>query len=807
LTVILSLGLGIGANTAIFSLLHQAILESLPVAHPEELAIPTSPADLKNGRSSSNQAGHQDHIFSYPAFRALEQHPAGVSSIAGFRRLAANLAFRNQTIHGSAVVVSGSYFSLLGVRPEIGRLITPADDVSGAPNPVAVLSYNYWSGPLGAQPDALNQPVHVNGHVFTIVGVAPRGFNGITFGDQPDVFVPLASKPLLTAGWDGTGRYDDYWLYLVARRKPGYSLKRSEDEMNGVYRGIMDIQAATAKGDAKYIAQLRGSKLSLEDGSRGNSELRESTRTPLFILIGATAMVLLIAMANAANLLIARSAQRRKELAIRAAIGASSSELMSQLLTEAMLLAAGGALAGFLIASYTLDFLAPQMGKGDGPVDFLSTRLEWPILLYGVGLAFITGLACGLYPAWDAARSSAASTLKDLAAASPARRISRVRRALVCAQVMVSAALLIPTGLFLKSLVNLMHVDLGFKTSNVVQFAVEPEMNGYSFDACRAMFERAEKELAAIPGVTQATATTIPLIEGDRWGNTLTIPGLKLDNMNALVNEVSPNFFSAMGVPLIAGRTFTDSDNLAGPLVAIVNEQFVKHFYNGRNALGQQFSVDKDLITIVGVAKNSHYSTVKEEAEPVYFTPWRQDKKNGGIEFYLRSALPVDQTLAQVRRVMRSIDSNLPLEDVATLDATVAQSTKNERLILQLSGAFAVLATGLAMLGLYGVMAFSVARRTREIGIRLALGADPASIRTLVLREMLWILGIGLSVGVPSALALGRLTESQLYGVKAFDWAVLTAACVVLAATAFAAAFVPANRAAGVSPTVALRYE
>ncbi len=808
LTVALSLGLGIGANTAIFSLLHQAILASLPVAHPEELALPTSRAD-KNGRVSTGDAGHADHVFSYPVFRALELHPEGIAGIAAFRKLSANLAFRGQTVHGDAMVVSGRYFSLLGVQPEIGRILTPADDVTGAGNPVAVLSYNYWSGPLGAQPDALNQPIRVNGQVFTIVGVAPRGFNGITFGDQPGVFVPLALKPLLTPGWNGTDRYDDYWLYLVARRKPGYTLKQSRDALNGVFRGVLELQASTLHMDAKAAGELLASKLELQDGSRGNSNLRDDTRTPILILIGATAMVLLIAMANTANLLLARSAQRRKELAIRAAIGASRGELMAQLLTEALLLAAGGALAGLAIASFTLRFLVAQMGDGNSPVQFLTTQLEWPVLLYGAGLALLTGLVCGLYPAWDAARTSAAATIKDAAGqASAGRGVSRARRGLVCMQVTISAALLIPTGLFLKSLVNLMGVDLGFKTDRVVTFAISPEMNGYSFDACRALLARAESELAAIPGVTAATDANVALIAGDNWGNSLTIPGLKLPNMNAKVNEVGPGFFADMGIPLMAGREFTESDNIAAAHVAVVNQEFVKHFYNGRNALGQQFRVDDDLpMTIVGVARNSHYSAVKEETSPVYYAPWRQDKQLGGLTFYLRSGLPVDQTMAQARRVIRSIDANLPLEDLRTLDAQVAQSTRNERLILQLSGAFAVLATALAMLGLYGVMAFSVTRRTREIGIRLALGAKPASIRGLVMREMLWILGIGLAVGIPAALALGRLTESQLYGVKAFDWLVLAGACFVLAVTAIAAAFLPASRAARVSPTVALRYE
>lgn len=547
----------------------------------------------------------------------------------------------------------------------------------------------------------------------------------------------------------------------------------------------------------------------MQDGSRGNSGLRDDSRTPILILIGATAMVLLIAMANAANLLLARSAQRRRELAIRAAMGASRGELMAQFLTESMLLAAGGALAGFAIASLTLDFLVAQMGSGDSAVSFLTTHLDGLVLLYGIGLALVTGLACGLYPAWDAARTPASATLKAAAGqVSSGRSVSRVRRALVCAQVTISAALLIPTGLFLKSLVNLLHVDLGLRSDHVITFAISPEMNGYSFEACRALLARAESELAAIPGVTGATDAMVGVIGGSRWGNGVTIPGMGRENTHSWYNEIGPGFFAKMGIPLLTGREFTESDNMAGDRVTIVNQEFVNRFYKGRNPVGTQFHVGKDrVMTIVGIVKNSHYAEVKEDRYPVYYVPWRQDPQLGGMSFYLRTALPPDQTIAQTRRVMRSIDANLPLEELGALDERVGRSIRSERLILQLSAAFAILATALAMLGLYGVMAFSVTRRTREIGIRIALGAKPAAVRAMVMREMLWILGIGLTLGMPAAYALGKVTESQLYGVKAFDAMVLAGAALALTITAVAAAYVPAERAARVNPITALRYE
>ena len=499
LAVVLSLGLGIGANTAIFSLLHQVLLAALPAPHPEELALLSSPPDFKSGRTSTGKAGDMEYVFNYPVFRRLEERAQGVTGVAAFRTLDANLAYRNQTVHGSVMVVSGRYFPVLGVRPAIGRTLLPSDDVHGAGNPVAVIGYGYWRDKLGGEADVLNRNIRINGRNLTIVGVAPPGFNGITLGEQPDAYVPLALKPLLTPGWNGTDRYDDYWLYLFARCKAGVTLKQAEAALNSVYRGVIEPQAAAVHYGPK-TARLLNSKLTLKDGLRGNSSLRDDSRTPILILTGATIMVLLIAMANAANLMLARSAQRRRELAIRAAMGASRAELMAQILTEALLLAAGGAIAGLAVGAATLQFLVAQMGSGDAPVYFLTTTLEWPVLLYGAGLALLTGLLFGLYPAWEAARTAPASTLKNEAGqTSGARGVARVRRALVCTQVMVSAALLIPMGLFLKSLINLMRVDLGMRTQNVVAFAISPEMNGYSFEACHALFARVEAELAAIP--------------------------------------------------------------------------------------------------------------------------------------------------------------------------------------------------------------------------------------------------------------------------------------------------------------------
>ena len=810
LVVILSVGLGIGANTAIFSLLHQIILDSLPVQHPEELVVLTAPAEFKGGSSRTDDSGGMEHIFSYPLFRELEKHPQGFTAVAAFRSLGANVSFQKQTLPTGILIVSGGYFPTLGVKPLLGRIIEPSDD-TGTGNPVAVLSYGYWTDHLGGETSVLNQPIKVNGQVFTIIGVAPRNFTSTTLGQEPSVFVPLIFKPLLTPNWNGTDRWNDYYLYLFARLKPGVSHAQAEGALNSVYAGLLELQAQKPGFFyQKKRDRFLHSKLALQDGSHGQSSMRTEAKTPLIILMSATAMVLLIAMANAANLLLARSAQRRREMAIRAAMGAGQGDLMSQMLAEALLLAMAGGITGLGFAAITSKILLAQLA-GDGPIHFLSASLEWPVLLYGLGLSAITGLLFGLYPAWEAARASLATTLKDESGQSSGTKgTARVRKVLVCAQVTISLVLLIPTGLFLKSLVNLVHVDLGMRTENLIGFSVSPALNGYKAEQTRALFERIEGELAAIPGARNVSAAMVPLISGSNWGTDIRVEGAKpTDNdTNARYNELGPGFFGKLGIPLIAGREFTESDTAAGPKVAIVNETFVKRFLAGLSPVGSRFFYNgPPAAEIVGVVKDSHYSGVKQKPPAMFYTPWRQDKELNSLEFYVRSALPERQMVPQVRRVLASIDPDLPPENLRTLDEQIGKNIQTDRLVLQLAATFAILATVLAMLGLYGVMAHSVTRRTREIGIRMALGAGPHRIRGMVLRELGWILGIGLVTGVPAALALSKYTRSQLFGVEAFDLVVVAGAVAALALTAVAAAYLPVRRASRVNPLDALRYE
>ncbi|HBY61180.1 MAG TPA: hypothetical protein DEH78_15265 [Solibacterales bacterium] len=813
LVVVLSLGLGIGANTAIFSLLYQMVLRTLPVERPEELVLIKSPGEFKSGRTSTNNAGQMDSVFNYRTFRELEKRPEGLTGIAAFRSLPANLSFRGQTVDGSVMVVSGGYFSTLLVKPVAGRLIDREDDVHGAGQQVAVLAHGYWQSQLGGRRDVLNQAIRVNGHMFTVVGIAPPRFTGTVLGDSPDVFVPMSSKPLMTPNWNGTDRWSDYWIYMAGRLKPGVTREAAQAALNGTYAGLVEEAVGEVKQwPAKRVERFRQSRLTLEPGEKGQSSVRRSTETPLKILLAATLLVLLIAVANTANLLLARGAQRRKEVSIRTALGAGRGEIMGQMLTEAMLLSLAGGAAGLLLASWTMTLFVNVLSQGRGTEE-LTAAIEWPVLLFALGASIASGLLAGLYPAWEASRSTLATTLRNEAGqVSSNLSAANVRKALVCAQVVVSALLLIPTGLFLKSLVNVLRVDLGLDTENVYTFRISPELSGYQPAQSKALFERTESELAAIPGVTAVTGSLVPLIAGSNWGNDLNVEGAPKDNnfdRNSRFNLVGAGFFSKMGIPLVSGREFEERDNAAGPKVAVVSERFAKHFFGNRNPLGRKFGLggDPPTIEIAGVVKDSKYSSVKEESPILYYLPWRQSESTGTLAFYVRSALPSEQAVEQIRRTMKRLDADLPLEDFRTFDEQIRINIRSDRMVLQLAGSFAVLATVLAMLGLYGVMAYSVTRRTREIGIRLALGAPLASIRGMVMREVLLILAGGLAIGVPGAIALARLVESELYGVKSFDAAVVAGAVAALAVAALMAGFAPARRAARIEPTVALRYE
>ncbi|PYQ87369.1 MAG: multidrug ABC transporter substrate-binding protein [Acidobacteria bacterium] len=817
IVAIVSLALGIGANAAIFSLFNQMLLQPLPVAEPNRLVNLLVPGP-KPGSQSCNQAstrGNCDDVLSYPMFRDLEREQQVFAGLAAHRLVSANIAYGGQTVNGDLLLVSGSYFGVLGIQPAVGRLIGPGDDRIIGESPVVVLSHGFWTTRFAADRGLLNQTMIVNGQAMTIVGVAPRGFTGTTIGAEPKVFVPVTLRKPVNPWSERMDNRRNYFLYVFGRLKPGVSIDQARASLDPQYRAIVnDVEATLQTGmSPQTLARFKTKPILLEPGARGQSAIPNTARPSLRLLLGVTAFVLIIACANIANLLLARSAARAGEMAVRLSIGASRGRLVFQLLTESLLLAVLGGIAGMFVAQWTLDLIASLLPN------FAATTLDFHVdrtaMLFGAALTIGTGLLFGLFPAIHSTRPDLVSSLKGQAGQpSGARAAARFRTSLATAQIALSMALLVSAGLFTKSLMNVSRVDLGVKVDNVIMFGLSPELNGYTPARTKQLFERLEEELAALPGVNGVTSALVPLLGGSNWGNDVAVEGFPAGpdtDTNSRFNEVGPDYFRTLGVPLIAGREFRRADGAGAPKVAIVNEAFAKKFNLGRDAVGRRIGNrgDKEGLDtqIVGLVQNAKYSEVKREVPPLFFRPYRQDDRLGNITFYVRTSLDPEQFLPNVPKVVAKLDANLPVEDLRTMPQQIRQNVFLDRMISVLSAAFAGLATLLAAIGLYGVLAYTVSQRTREIGLRMALGAAPSRVRGMVLRQVGVMTIVGGVIGLTAAIWLGRLAQSLLFEMKGYDPVVLVSAAAALSVVALGAGFVPAHRASQVDPMQALRYE
>jgi predicted permease len=812
---IVSLALGIGANAAIFSCFNQMLLAALPVPHPEELVNLSAPGP-KPGSQSCNQAGDCDEVFSYAMFRDLQRVQNVFTGIAAHRLFGANLSYQGQTLNGEGLMVSGSYFPVLEVTPALGRMIAPTDDQAVGESKVAVLSHAYWSTRFASDPNVLNQTLIVNGQTLTIVGVAPRGFEGTTLGSRPQVFVPITLRGVMEPGFTRWANRQAYWAYLFARLRPGVTLDTARATINPQYHAIVnDVEAPLQKGMSdQTMKRFRSKELGVTAGGRGQSSVPKQAATPLKMLLGVTAFVLIIACANIANLLLARSAARAGEMAIRLSIGAGRWQLVRQLLTESLLLAILGGIAGIFVAHWTLALITSLLPAQ--VQETLTFRIDTPVLLFAAALTLGTGILFGLFPALHSTRPDLLSTLKGQSGQpSGARGAARFRLALATAQIALSMALLAAAGFFVKSLLNVSRVDLGVKTENMITFGVSPELNGYTPERTRVFFERLEERLASTPGATGVTVSLVPLLAGSNWGNDVAVQGFQAGpdtDSNSRFNEVGAGYFRTLGIPLIAGREFTPADGPGSPKVAIVNEEFVKKFNLGREAVGKLIGSGRGNgskldTTIVGVVQNAKYSEVKQKIPPLFFRPYRQDDQLGSASFYVRTAGDPSAFASTVTGVVKGLDPNLPLENLKTLTQQVRDNTFLDRMMSTLSAAFAILATLLAAVGLYGVLAYTVSQRTREIGLRMALGAAPRHGRGMVMTQVGWMVLVGGVVGIAAAYLLGRGAETILYQLKGWDPAVLATSAVLLAIVATSAGLIPAQRASRVDPMTALRHE
>jgi predicted permease len=808
---ILSLALGIGANAAIYSLFNQMLLAPLPVVHPAQL-VNFGGNSVNPGSQSCGGAGDCDEVFSYQMFRDLEARPGPFTSVAAHVIFDANIAFRGQTLSSSGELVSGSYFPTLGVKPALGRVFGVNDDKTIGGDAVAVLSHSFWQTHLGADPAVVGQPIVVNGQTFTIIGIAAAGFEGTTLGNQPDLYVPLTMRAAMLSGWKGFDNRRWYWAYLFARLKPGVSIAQAQVQENVLYHSIINnVEAPLQKGlSATTLARFKAKTLTLADGRRGQSSLHQQTKTPLLLLFGITLIVLAIACANIANLLLARAANRSLEMAVRLSLGGTRGQLLTQLLTESVLLAVLGGVAGLAVAYATLKGIVALL-----PGDVATTMhfgLSGAAILFAGALSMLTGLLFGLFPALHSTRPDLVTTLRDNSGkTSSTRGATRFRTSLVTAQIALSMALLVSAGLFIKSLAKVSRVDLGIQTDGITTFSVSPLLNGYKSAQSEQLFAQIEDQIGSLPGVRGIAAARVPLLAGNNWGNDVSVQGFTKTpdtDANARFNAVGPDYFKLLGVPILSGREFTRSDVVGSPNVALVNETFAKKFGLGKNAVGKMMGEGDSLnVQIVGLVKDAKYSAVKQVIPPVFFLPYKQDSTIGSLSFYVRSALPPQTLMPEIRAVITKLDRNLPIEDFKTLPQQIRDNVYLDRMISTLSAAFAALATLLAAIGLYGVLAYSVVQRTKEIGVRMALGAESSHILLMVLGQVALMTLVGAAIGAAGAYGIGRGAASLLYEMQGHDPVVMVVSAVLLALVALAAGAIPAIRAARVDPMHALRYE
>jgi predicted permease len=807
---VVSLALGIGANTAIFSLLDQVVLRSLPVRDPQSLVLLHTRYNAPGSSSSDNN----ESVFSYPMYRDLRDRDPAFSALVARMSGGVRLAYQGATESASAEMVSGNFFQALGVGAAMGRVIAPQDDGPPGAHPVIVLSHSYWSSHFGNRPAILNQTFAVNGHPMVAIGVAEARFHGIMPGDTPDFFVPIAMQREILPTLDALADRRMRWLNLLARLKPGIGIRQAQAATDVTYRAILqtELPAMGRMSSDRDRDEFLNHPAELRPAAQGVGDLRERWQKPLVALMTLVALVLLIACFNVASLMLARAAGRRREIAIRVALGAGRGVLLKQLLLEGIIVALGGAALGLAVAYWSTAAMVKVLPTEYGA--WLETGFSVPMLAFNFAVAAGCGLLFGLIPALEGARANLAATLKDLSQAVASGGSARFRKALVIGQLALSLLLVAGAGLFGGSLANLLHLNLGFRSQRLVTFTVNATLTRPKTADAVAFYRDLQTRLASLPGVTGVAAAIGGPLSGSDRGNNLTIEGYQAapdELVGSSVVAVGPGFFRALSIPLRAGREFTGRDDAAAPKTVLVNEAFARRYFAGRNPVGRHLMfgggshpvLDRE---IVGVAADSR-TEVRTPPKITVYMPYAQWVKPERLMFYLRTAGDQTRLAGDIRRVVREADPNLPIATIQPLEVRIRERLYTDRLIAMLSTAFGVLATLLAAIGLYGVIAYAVTRRTSEIGIRMALGAVPANVLRLILREAAAMAALGIAIGLAAALALSRLVQSQLFGVEAADPRVYAAAAACLAAVALLAAAIPALRAARIDPVKALKYE
>jgi len=812
LVVVVTLALGIGANTAIFTLMDQLLLRRLPVTDAERLVVIDAPGPF----SGSTHANSWLTPVSHAMFEGLRDRSEVFSGVLAHCTTPVHLAVGGDTEAVDGDLVSGTFFDVLGLRAAAGRLLTADDDRRAGAHPVVVLSHGFWTRRFGADPEIVGTTVAVNGHPMTVVGVGPHGFHGIEVGSPVDVFVPLAMQAEVLPTWPRVlGQWRTRWLSVMARVNDGVPLEQARAGANVLYRQLLaEDMAALETRSQSFRERFLKKELMLLPGARGSSQLRHDSGRPLMVLMGMVGLVLLIACANVANLLIARASARQREVAVRLALGASRGRLVRQLLVESTTLSLAGGALGIVLSSWTGDLLLRAL-PSESASRTLSSEPDLRVAAFAVGLSVLTGLVFGLVPALQSTRPDLAPTLKaEAGSVVGGSGAFRFRRGLVVAQVALSLLLLVGAGLFTRSLMNLRSLDPGFQAGQVLAFSVDPARSGHSLERRLALLDEIRDEIAAEPGVLSVSAAEVSLMTNSHSSSTVRVEGYEAkeeENMNPDFNGVGPGFFATLGIPLLAGRDFTDGDRPEAPKVAVVNESFARYFFKDQNPLGRRFGLKRQEsgfeFTIVGLVRDGRAASLRSEPLRFVYTPFAQSRDLGAVTFYLRSATDPGSLGERVRGLVRRVDAGLPITDMKTLGTQIRESLFVERMVAALSAAFGLLATLLAALGLYGVMSHAVTLRTREIGVRVALGAQRGDVLRLVLKEVAVLAAVGVAIGLPGGYGLGRLIEAQLYGLDARDPLTFAVATSALLLAAFLAGYLPASRAARVDPMAALRYE
>ena len=813
----LSLALAIGANTTIFSMAKEVMYNRLAVPHPDELRLLKWIGDKNvamhgfwGNISPSGDGGSICPEFTYPVYEQLKKENRSLEDLFAFKDREVNATIRGNAQRVQAQMVSGNYFAALGVRPQLGRAIQPSDTAVIGSGTVAVISDSLWQRAYARSPAALGQTINLNQSMLTIVGVAPRGFTGaISSQIAPDVFVPLSLQPLIAPiGFPKFSSLlvdpDVWWIEVMGRARPGVTDADAQSvlgsQMEAAVRATVPIKAGETVP-----------RLMLVDGSRGLNFAAGRFSKPIDVLAALTGFVLLLACANIANLLLARGAQRRREMSVRLAVGASRGRILRQMLTESLLLAAIGGLAG-LALGYLGRNAIPSLMFNAWESETFSVPFDWGVFAFAAGVTILTGVVFGVAPAWSAAQTEVGSSLKEAALTASRRRKGLGGKSVVAFQIALSTLLVVGAGLFLRTVWALNSIDVGFRTDHLLLFGLEPPEKRYREGKEVPLYTRVEQSIAVLPGVEAVTAATVPYVADEMDKSDFIVEGEKSNPQNPQpqpFNLVGNNFFETLGIPIVAGRGFGPQDTAASPKVAVINRSLARERFPHENPIGKRFKSNGsgDWIQIVGICADTHYDSLRDDPPGQYLLPFIQESDVPFMSFEVRTHRETAGLAASIRSAVRKIDPDLPVLDIRTQQQQIDGDMLQERVFAALTTGFGLLALALACVGIYGIMAYSVAQRINEIGIRLALGARPAQVRGMVLRESAWLAITGVVVGLGATLGLAKLVASMLYGIRSWDPTTLAGGALVLFAVALAAAWIPAGRAARVQPVEALRHE